>query len=166
MLDIIEQTAIEMNLTQLLNETNAQEQEKMEATIRKTTTEVVYDSKPTTLVIVQQIPQKVFVGAYMRFPIQVVMLDETGDSMTEVGYMGDPMRIRASSPGADISNDETYFTPGNGLANFGKMTFNNPGRFSLLIELSYAGEANVTVAAVQTISFEVGLENLNLYLRL
>ena len=56
--------------------------------------------------------------------------------------------------------------PGNGLANFGKMTFNNPGRFSLLIELSYAGEANVTVAAVQTISFEVGQENLNLDLRL
>ena len=83
------------------------------------------------------------------------MLDESGDTMTEVGYMGDPMRIRASSPGADITNDETYFTPGNGLANFGRMTFNNPGRFSLLIELSYAGEANVTVSSVQTISFEV-----------
>lgn len=63
-----------MNLTQLLNETNSQAQEKLESTIRKTTTEVVYDSRPTTMVIVQQIPQKVFVGAYMRFPIQVYYL--------------------------------------------------------------------------------------------
>ena len=124
-------------------------------TISQTTKPVRYDSKPSQMVVVQQIPQKIFVGSYMRYSIQVAMLDETGESMTEVGYMGDPMKISASAIGADIENPETHFIPGSGLAKFGKMVFNSPGNFNLKIELTYKGMANVTVDPVHTIRFEV-----------
>lgn len=73
----------------------------------------------------------------MRYPIQVAMMDDSGESMTEVGYMGDPMRITASASGADIENPETHFIPGSGLAKLGNMVFNAPGNFNLKIELTY-----------------------------
>ena len=155
LIDVIAAAAEIQNKTILLNTTNVEEQENLQDTIDKTTKEVRYDAKPTTMVIVQQIPQKVFVGSYMRYPIQVAMLDEKGESMSEVGYMGDPMKITASAPGAGLINDETHFTPGSGIAKFGRLVFGEAGRFNLVIKLTYMGMANVTVSDIYTISFEV-----------
>ena len=83
------------------------------------------------------------------------MIDQQGRAMTEVGYMGDPMRVTASAPGADLSNPETYFIPGSGLAKLDKLTFDEAGEYNLKIELSYKGLANVSVSSVFTILFDV-----------
>ena len=78
-----------MNATELLNHTTVEQQVRkniflfnillillivkieLESTISKTTEAISYSAKPTTMVVVQQVPQKIFVGSYMDSPIKV-----------------------------------------------------------------------------------------------
>jgi len=151
---VIFDAAASLNVTDMLNTTNADQQQTLQTVIEKTTNAVAYSTKPTTMIIVSQVPQKIFVGSYMQYPIKVAMLDENGHSMTEVGYNGDPMKITAFS-NTVLENSETHFTPGSGIATFGRLTFTDPGRHNMIIMLSYTGHANVTVSQVSTISFDV-----------
>ncbi|CBY36829.1 unnamed protein product, partial [Oikopleura dioica] len=154
--DLIVKTALLNNKTDLINSTNVEEQAVLQETMDRTTKAVSYDQVPTKMAVVQQIPQKVFVGSRMRYPIKIAMLDADSQSMTEVGYMGDPMRITiSSSPDTILTNTEAYFVPGNGIASFDFLKFAEAGRYSFSISLIYTGEADIFVEDVQTISFEV-----------
>jgi len=79
-------------------------------------------------IFVSSIPQKIFVGFYMEFPIKIAMLDDDGMSMTEVGYNGDPMRVTATT-NAPLENNVATFTPGTGVASFDRTALEKLSEF-------------------------------------
>ncbi|CAG5091675.1 Oidioi.mRNA.OKI2018_I69.PAR.g13192.t1.cds [Oikopleura dioica] len=152
---IVENKATATGQQDLIAETTIEKQAAKESIIASTTEAKVYDKIPTSMMIKQQ-PGEVVVNQRPKEGFQVVMLDENGEEMTDVGYTGDPFRVSIyETNGMFIDAPEVTFTPGSGIADFSGLRLPNTGSFQLTAFLTYSGtETNFTIPEVTSQQFE------------
>ncbi|CBY18098.1 unnamed protein product [Oikopleura dioica] len=153
--EIVENKAAETGNQDLIAVTTVEKQAEKETIIARTTEAKVYDGIPTSMKIKQE-PGETVVNQRPKQGFKVVMLDQDGEEMTEVGYTGDPFRVSIyETNGMFINAPETTFTPGSGVADFSGLRLPNTGSFQLTAYLTYSGtETNFTIPEVTSQSFQ------------